>query len=174
APNFKFQTYLHTPVGRSRAAIVQLLASTHELAVERLRRRVNGVEVPRHERLCRFCHVGVEDEAHAITACSANPSVVDARRMFIMRMSKIHLLFTHTLVGKHGTEFIIACLQQPKATTEFGLMVAKIFRLYEATPLYRQTVGPMQDKEEHAESQQESGSECEDVDYLWDSWDEDW
>jgi len=48
--------------------LTSIMLSTHALAVERLRYQERfRAPVPRAWRLCRFCHMEVEDEVHVLS-----------------------------------------------------------------------------------------------------------
>ncbi|KAJ7126658.1 hypothetical protein C8R46DRAFT_831506, partial [Mycena filopes] len=66
-----FRQYLRLVNSAHRIAFTRFLLSDHRLAVEGLRHG-NRVwrYVERELRLCRFCHVAVEDEPHALLVCT--------------------------------------------------------------------------------------------------------
>ncbi|KAJ7753051.1 armadillo-type protein [Mycena maculata] len=73
-----YLTMVHVPAHRK--ALTRLLLSDHNLSVERLRYPVRYRRaIPREERLCRFCQVGVEDEVHALLDRIAHPPLSDLR-----------------------------------------------------------------------------------------------
>lgn len=69
-PVMKFREYLSIPCPAHRKALTRLLLSDHRLALEELRRRGRP---PRHNRLCRFCPIQVEDPPHALFHCPHPP-----------------------------------------------------------------------------------------------------
>ncbi|KAK0434697.1 hypothetical protein EV421DRAFT_1678942, partial [Armillaria borealis] len=66
-----FKSYLDLPIPAHRKAITRLVMSSHIFAVEVLQWRERYRKfVPRKWRVCRFCRVSVEDEAHALLSCT--------------------------------------------------------------------------------------------------------
>ncbi|KAJ7147957.1 hypothetical protein C8R46DRAFT_844016, partial [Mycena filopes] len=75
-----FRQYLRLVNSAHRIAFTRFLLSDHRLAVEGLRHG-NRVwrYVERELRLCRFCHVAVEDEPHALLVCTGHPALTGLR-----------------------------------------------------------------------------------------------
>ncbi|KII93966.1 hypothetical protein PLICRDRAFT_70555, partial [Plicaturopsis crispa FD-325 SS-3] len=79
-----FRHYLFLPIARHRKALTRLLQGDTPFAVERGRwdERYRK-RIPREWRLCRFCHVGVEDECHALLICDGNGDLACLRKRFL-------------------------------------------------------------------------------------------
>jgi hypothetical protein len=82
-----------------RKALTRLLLGDHTLSVERLRYPArHRLSIPRHERLCRFCRTGVEDEVHALLDCNTSVRLADMRAQFLedafLRDGELKVAFT--------------------------------------------------------------------------------
>ncbi|KAJ7088205.1 hypothetical protein C8R43DRAFT_864771, partial [Mycena crocata] len=80
----RFRHYLRLISIPHRKAFTRFLLSDSTLAVEALRHpdRYRKYHIPRAWRLCRFCHLDVEDEAHAALVCTAHPELSPLRTVF--------------------------------------------------------------------------------------------
>lgn len=69
----RLESYLLTETSRQSAVLLtQLRCGTNNLAIDRLRRSVNGVQVSRSDRVCLNCDNDssvVEDESHVLLDC---------------------------------------------------------------------------------------------------------
>ncbi|KAK0432688.1 uncharacterized protein EV420DRAFT_1220302, partial [Desarmillaria tabescens] len=78
-----FRSYLSILVPAHRKVLVRMLTSSHTLAVEVLRwAECRHPAVSRCERLCRYCHSKVEDEAHVLLYCEGSDDVEMLRSHF--------------------------------------------------------------------------------------------
>ncbi|KAJ7301167.1 hypothetical protein DFH08DRAFT_666755, partial [Mycena albidolilacea] len=87
----KLRLYLRVPVPAHRKALIRLLLCSHMLGVDpeilRYQER-DKPPVPRFARLCRFCHLAMESEAHALLGCST-PSLAAMRASLLRDISRI-------------------------------------------------------------------------------------
>ncbi|KAJ7785422.1 hypothetical protein B0H14DRAFT_2400625 [Mycena olivaceomarginata] len=68
--SLEFSHYLTIKQPEHRKALTKVILSSHGLAIERRRWRERGKNiVPQQWRLCSFCYVYIEDQAHALFAC---------------------------------------------------------------------------------------------------------
>ncbi|PBK64645.1 hypothetical protein ARMSODRAFT_1053743 [Armillaria solidipes] len=81
--------YLHVRIHKHRVAITCLLLGDHCLAVEQLRRHSAYFlpPVPRHLRLCRFCHSEIESPEHALLTCEGSTTLSAMRNQYIGRVN---------------------------------------------------------------------------------------
>ena len=71
------ETYLDVlNVRKFRCALARLRTSSHDLGIERGRYE----NIPRHERICKLCGSGVENEIHFVLLC---PSLSQLRTKYI-------------------------------------------------------------------------------------------
>lgn len=86
----KFWHYLKVPVPGHCKALSHLYMLAHTLGVEVLRwdERYRP-RTPREWRLCRFCGMDVETEAHALLICDAHPNLAPACALFLDDMQRV-------------------------------------------------------------------------------------
>ncbi|KZS89738.1 hypothetical protein SISNIDRAFT_399981, partial [Sistotremastrum niveocremeum HHB9708] len=74
------QPYMKVPRDDPRNALIRLVFSSHRLASETLRHgNRRRPRIPLELRLCRFCALHVEDEAHALLQCAGDPFLIRLR-----------------------------------------------------------------------------------------------
>ncbi|KAJ7032222.1 hypothetical protein C8F04DRAFT_1211219 [Mycena alexandri] len=111
--------YLDVPIPSHRKALTRLILSDHNLSVERLRYPGRyRAAAPRHLRLCRFCRVAVEDEAHALLVCIGDSG------------------FDGKWNADEPYEFLKWMLSQRKITVRLAKFVADLLDVYNASPRY--------------------------------------
>lgn len=83
------QPYMTVVQDDPRNAIIRLLFCSHHLAKETLRRRNRRrPRIPLQLRLCRFCALEVEDEAHALLHCHGDADLIRMRAVFLRNALK--------------------------------------------------------------------------------------
>ncbi|KAJ7220580.1 hypothetical protein GGX14DRAFT_354227, partial [Mycena pura] len=122
-----------------RIALTRLLLSNHNLSVERLRYRTRyrlQVPIPRHERLCRFCHAMVEDEAHALLGCDAHPPLVTLRRSFLADVYKHDVSLERAHMTLSHDEFISRLVASRKAVQQVAKYVYDVLAMFDSFKWY--------------------------------------
>ncbi|KAK0457408.1 uncharacterized protein EV420DRAFT_1309648 [Desarmillaria tabescens] len=120
-----------------RKALTRLFVSSHILAIEVLRwgERYRP-KTPREWRLCRFCKIAVEDEAHALLRCTIASGPVELCHLFIAD--------AHTLSQSLGAAWDLlefddrlACLLQlPRLEPRLAQYVHQGLEIFRATAIY--------------------------------------
>ncbi|KAJ7017390.1 hypothetical protein C8F04DRAFT_882355, partial [Mycena alexandri] len=114
-----------------------LILSDHNLSVERLRYPGRyRAAAPRHLRLCRFCRVAVEDEAHALLVCIGDSRLQPLRSSFMHEIFDVLGSFDGKWNADEPYEFLKWMLSQRKITVRLAKFVADILDVYNASPRY--------------------------------------
>jgi hypothetical protein len=138
SPTLYFRHYLSVPYQKHRKALVNLVLSDHCLAVEVHRRRSRSYYIACEFRLCRFCLVHVEDEAHALFECRYSP-LCEMRIHFLDACAKvtpeIYSKFTAMLPSQPGA-FLKYTLTTRKLVKPLAHYAYEVLKLYASSAIY--------------------------------------
>ncbi|KAJ7346364.1 hypothetical protein DFH08DRAFT_701548, partial [Mycena albidolilacea] len=115
-----------------------ILLSTHQLAIEILH-YVNHdhQQVPRENRLCRFCKIEVETPEHAMITCTSLDALVELRRIFLEQVfEKCPNLKPH-LAEDLNTEFLKAIINSRPSIALVAKFTHDVLQLFYAIPIFR-------------------------------------
>ena len=121
-----------------REALTSILLSTHQLAVEILR-YVNHAheQVPRENRLCRFCKAEIETPEHAMITCTSLVALTDLRRIFLEQLFlKCPNLQCH-LTEDSNTEFLKVIINSRPSIALVAKFAHDILQIFCAIPVFR-------------------------------------
>ncbi|KAF5382677.1 hypothetical protein D9615_003053 [Tricholomella constricta] len=132
----RMQPYLKIPDPKHRHALTRLLLSDHPLAVEQLRRRrfARG-RIERHNRLCRFCRLAIEDEVHALFGCRSNDRLLSARDQFLDTLFHHNPRLRVLFLSAPATQFVDFLVNHTDTLKPFAAYVHKIFGIYDEVPM---------------------------------------
>ncbi|KAJ7043750.1 hypothetical protein C8F04DRAFT_943778, partial [Mycena alexandri] len=119
-----------------RKAITRLLVSQHPLAIERMRykQRYHRVEVPRHQRLCRFGCREVETVEHALFFCKKSAALVNRRELFMSEMQALEPRVSW--VGPwNATNVLRALIFRRDTICQVAKYAYKVFAIFSEEPM---------------------------------------
>ncbi|KAK0489050.1 hypothetical protein IW261DRAFT_391549 [Armillaria novae-zelandiae] len=137
-----FRAYLNVPIPAHRKAVVQLLSSSHTLAVEVLRwSERRQPPLPRSQRLCRYCQTEVEDEVHALWCCRALSKLHNLRRSFFVDVFALapaaFLSDLHSAPSALHVTRLFVDTEELAVLCRFAKFVFDILRVYKEVPVLR-------------------------------------
>ncbi|KAJ6481965.1 hypothetical protein C8R45DRAFT_1151227 [Mycena sanguinolenta] len=120
-----------------RKTLTGLLLSDHNLGVERLRYGARyHLPVPCHWRLCRFCRTSVEDEAHALFGCIAEPRLVNIRQEFLAKLA-VDDPGLHQMYGMASEyDFLLAAIASRRTVVIFASFVFLVLQVFQESPAF--------------------------------------
>ncbi|KAJ7640456.1 hypothetical protein DFH06DRAFT_1334808 [Mycena polygramma] len=122
---------VHVPAHRK--ALTRLLLSDHNLSVERLRYPARyRLAIPREERLCRFCRVSVEDEAHALLECDVYGPLANLRERFLSDAFACDPALEGEYLRLSHYDFLGRMVSSRKAIQRVARFVAEVFVLFDS------------------------------------------
>ena len=121
-----------------REALTSILLSIHQLAVEILRYVNYGhQQVPRENRLCRFCKTGIETPEHVMITCTLLNALVELHRTFLEQLFlKCPNLQRH-LTEDSNTEFLKVIKNSRPSIALVAKFAHDILQLFYAIPVLR-------------------------------------
>ncbi|PBK98932.1 hypothetical protein ARMGADRAFT_920028, partial [Armillaria gallica] len=138
-PVASFHSYLNVPIPAHRKALVQLLTSSHTLAIEVLRwSECRRPPVPRSQCLCRFCLSEVEDVAHVLWYCDGSQSLEDLRSdfsqtVFLLATSHFADLLKSAASGFEVIHVLLGA-DDMKIVGALAKYVFNVFRIFSTVP----------------------------------------
>ncbi|KAL0568902.1 hypothetical protein V5O48_013072 [Marasmius crinis-equi] len=138
AEPLKRRFYLqHITIPKHRTAYIRLVTSNHALAVERLRwAERRRPHIPREWRLCRFCRTEVEDEAHALLECTASPSLVDLRAVFLAKLFQDTPSLQQSFPTADRLQFLRTFLHRHETLPLVAKFVFQVLELYDTVDIW--------------------------------------
>ncbi|KAJ6467184.1 hypothetical protein C8R47DRAFT_1056195 [Mycena vitilis] len=91
---------------------------------------------PRHMRLCRFCRMAVEDEAHALLVCTAHDRLRPLRESFLRDIYNDIGGFQGKWTPGQPYEFLKWLLSSRRIVVRLAKFVAETLAVYDSYPRY--------------------------------------
>ncbi|KAJ7859551.1 hypothetical protein B0H13DRAFT_1580683, partial [Mycena leptocephala] len=85
--------------------------------------------IPRAWRLCRFCQLDIEDEAHAALVCTAHPDLTPLRADFLRDIFAIQPSLQHFALTQTAEKFLARVLLDHSLTTRMARFVYNVLEL---------------------------------------------
>ncbi|KAJ7168251.1 hypothetical protein C8R43DRAFT_983704, partial [Mycena crocata] len=128
----RFRHYLRLVSVPHRKAFTRFLLSDHTLAVEALRHpdRYRKYNIPRAWRLCRFCYMDVEDEAHAALVCTAHPMLTPLRAAFLRDLFVLQPSLRHFAATQTADDFLTGVLLNRVLTSRVAKFIYDMLEIY--------------------------------------------
>jgi hypothetical protein len=125
--------YLRVKTPDHRLALMQMVLSSHSLAVEHRRWKERGkFIIPREWRKCQFCKDSIEDPVYAMFICD---------NVELNRVSEVFLAELYTKVPEFqgafndGMSMFRAVLAKREVTPILTKVAFNVLRIYDATPM---------------------------------------
>ncbi|KAJ7502783.1 hypothetical protein B0H11DRAFT_602354 [Mycena galericulata] len=111
--------------------------SCYRLAIEALRHG-NRVwrYVERELRLCRFCHVAVEDESHALLVCTGHPALTGLRADFLHDIYMLRPEYTTQVQTMSAFDFLMNIIHCWDVTKRLARFVFDVFAVFKKEELW--------------------------------------